>query len=48
MWAESKWFPFQAQSKALSIYEFSWDNVALHLPCAQVELESRNSTLFLG
>lgn len=41
MWAESRWFPFQAQCKTLSIYEFSWDNVVLHLFCAQVELESQ-------
>lgn len=41
MCVESRWFPFQAQSKALSIYKFSWDNVVLLLPCVQRELESQ-------
>lgn len=40
MWAASRWFPFRAQSKALGIQQF-WENVVLHLACAQAELESQ-------
>lgn len=45
MWAASRWFLFPAQSKALGIQQY-WDNVVLHLTCAQAELESQKIVPF--
>ena len=39
-WAESRWYPFQAQCKTLGLYQL-WDHVVLRLPCARAELESQ-------
>lgn len=42
MWAESRWFRFPAQCKTLGHLRHSPGmSVVLHLPCAQVELESQ-------